>query len=94
MKRHISSLHRWNHLLEQLSEQLRKGKALLELWQCYKLLYGQCVTAVQKQEEHADSLLKSATDRENTDEESTTWINDYNVSRDGQNNAYIQYVTL
>ncbi|XP_062293158.1 nesprin-1 isoform X4 [Scomber scombrus] len=67
---------RWNCLLEQISEQLRSSKALLGLWQRYKTLYGQCVTAVQKQEERADRLLKSATDREITEEESCVWIKD------------------
>lgn len=71
---------RWNHLLEQISEQLRSSKGLQGLWQRYKSLYGQCVTAVQKQEEHADRLLKSATDREITEEESSAWITDCNVS--------------
>ncbi|XP_071335456.1 nesprin-1 isoform X2 [Trachinotus anak] len=70
---------RWNRLLEQISEQLRSSKALLGLWQRYRMLYGQCVTAVQKQEEHADRLLKSATDREITEEESITWIEDCNA---------------
>lgn len=79
--------YRWNRLLEQISEQLRSSKALLGLWQRYKLLYGQCVTAVQKQEEHADRLLKSATDREITEEESSAWIKDCSVSRHGQCNT-------
>ncbi|KAG7239212.1 hypothetical protein INR49_029965 [Caranx melampygus] len=70
---------RWNSLLEQISEQLRSSKALLGLWQRYRTLYGQCVTAVQKQEEHANRLLKSATDREITEEESITWIEDCNA---------------
>ncbi|XP_049914520.1 nesprin-1 [Epinephelus moara] len=67
---------RWNSLLEQISEQLRSSKALLVLWQRYRSLCGQCVTAVQKQEERADRLLKNATDREITEEESSAWIND------------------
>ena len=54
---------------------------MLGLWQRYKTLYGQCVTAGQKQEERADRLLKSATDREITEEESSVWIKDCNVSR-------------
>uniref|UniRef100_A0A3B4YE87 Spectrin repeat containing nuclear envelope protein 1 n=1 Tax=Seriola lalandi dorsalis TaxID=1841481 RepID=A0A3B4YE87_SERLL len=62
---------RWNRLLEQISEQLRSSKALLGLWQRYRTSYGQCVTAVQKQQEHADRLLKSATDREITEEENS-----------------------
>ncbi|XP_026197444.1 nesprin-1 isoform X3 [Anabas testudineus] len=67
---------RWNCLLEQISEQLRSSRALLGLWQHYGSLYSQCVTAVQKQEERADHLLKSATDREITEEESSAWIRD------------------
>ncbi|XP_026174038.1 nesprin-1 isoform X1 [Mastacembelus armatus] len=67
---------RWNHLLEQISEQLRSSKGLLGLWQRYTSLYGQCVAAVQKQEAHADRLLKSATDREISEEESRAWIKD------------------
>uniref|UniRef100_A0A3Q3Q2J9 KASH domain-containing protein n=1 Tax=Monopterus albus TaxID=43700 RepID=A0A3Q3Q2J9_MONAL len=69
---------RWNSLLEQISEQLRSSKALLGLWQRYRSLYGQCVTAVQKQEEHADRLLKTATEREISEEESRAWIKDCN----------------
>lgn len=82
--------YRWNRLLEQISEQLRSSKALLGLWQRYKLLYGQCVTAVQKQEERADRLLKSATDREISEEESSAWIKDCSVSRDGHGESNIQ----
>ncbi|KAK0149352.1 Nesprin-1 [Merluccius polli] len=67
---------RWNSLLEQISEQLRSGKALLGMWQSYQVLSGQCVTAVQKQEDRANRLLKSATDRDITEEESTAWIKD------------------
>lgn len=73
---------RWNLLLEQISEQLRTSKSLLGLWQRYRSLYSQCVTAVHKQEERADRLLRSATDREITEEESSAWIKDCNVSRD------------
>lgn len=73
---------RWNLLLEQISEQLRTSKSLLGLWQCYRSLYSQCVTAVHKQEERADRLLRSATDREITEDESSAWIKDCNVSRD------------
>ena len=55
---------------------------MLALWQRYRSLYSQCVAAVQKQEERADRLLRSATDREITEEESVAWINDCSVSRD------------
>lgn len=75
-------MERWNQLLEQISEQLRSSKALLGLWQRYKTLYGQCAAAVQKQEERADRLLKSATDRDITAEESSAWMKDCSVSGD------------
>uniref|UniRef100_A0A8K9XYB1 Spectrin repeat containing nuclear envelope protein 1 n=1 Tax=Oncorhynchus mykiss TaxID=8022 RepID=A0A8K9XYB1_ONCMY len=67
---------RWNGLLEQISEQLRSSKALLGLWQRYTELYDQSVSAVHKQEERTDRLLKSATDRDVTEEESNAWIRD------------------
>ncbi|TNN68504.1 Nesprin-1 [Liparis tanakae] len=67
---------RWNSLLEQISEQLRSSKALMGLWQRYRSSCGQCVTLVQRQEERADRLLKSATDREITEDESSAWIMD------------------
>ncbi|XP_067337447.1 nesprin-1 isoform X16 [Channa argus] len=69
---------RWNCLLEQISEQLKISKALLGLWQRYMSLYSQCVAAVQKQEERADHLLKSPTDREISEDESSAWIKDCN----------------
>lgn len=40
------------------------------------------MTAVQKQEKHADQLLKSATDKEITEEENNAWMKDCNVSGD------------
>ncbi|XP_055088334.1 LOW QUALITY PROTEIN: nesprin-1-like [Periophthalmus magnuspinnatus] len=67
---------RWNGLLEQISDQMRSSKALLGLWQQYKTLYNQCVIAVQKQEQRADRLLKSATDREISEEENLAWMKD------------------
>ncbi|XP_061756512.1 nesprin-1-like isoform X2 [Nerophis ophidion] len=67
---------RWNDLLEQISEQLRSSKALLGLWQHYKEMYSTCVHAVQRQEERADRLLKSAIDRDITEEESISWMKD------------------
>lgn len=86
--------HRWNQLLEQISEQLRSSKTLLGLWQRYKLLHSQCVTAVQKQEERTDHLLKSATDRDITEEESNTWIKDCCVSRDVTQSRIQHFTTL
>ena len=38
------------------------------------------MAAVQRQEERADRLLKSATDRDVTEEESSAWIRDCSVS--------------
>ncbi|XP_077443053.1 nesprin-1 isoform X2 [Stigmatopora argus] len=67
---------RWNHLLEQISEQLRSSKALLGLWHQYKELFSTCAKAVERQEERTDRLLKSATDRDITEEESSGWIKD------------------
>ncbi|XP_061559702.1 nesprin-1 isoform X16 [Phycodurus eques] len=67
---------RWNDLLEQISEQLRNSKALLGLWQQYKELSSTCAKAVERQEERADRLLKSATDRDITEEESSAWMRD------------------
>lgn len=60
--------------------QLKSGKDLLGLWRRYKLLHGQCVAAVHKQEDCADHLLKSFSDREITEEENDAWIKDCNVS--------------
>ncbi|CAL9692474.1 unnamed protein product [Knipowitschia caucasica] len=75
---------RWNGLLEQISEQLRSSKALLGLWQQYKTLYNQCVSTVQKQEQRADRLLKSATDKEISEDENQTWIKDCDDCLSGQ----------
>lgn len=73
-------LCRWNGLLEQISEQLRSSKALLGLWQHYRTLHNSCLAAVQREEECADRLLKSATDRDLTEQESSSWIKDCDVS--------------
>ncbi|TWW68818.1 Nesprin-1 Enaptin KASH domain-containing protein 1 [Takifugu flavidus] len=75
---------KWNHLLEQISEQLKIGKDLQGLWQRYKLLHSQCVAGVRRQEECADRLLKSATDREITEEESSAWMKDCSACLGGQ----------
>lgn len=64
--------------------QLKIGNDLLGLWQRYKMLYGQCVAGVRRQEERADRLLKSATDKEITEEESSAWMKDCSVSTDEQ----------
>lgn len=85
-------LHRWNHLLEQISLQLKSGKDLLGLWQGYKSLHGQCAAAVRKQEDCADRLLKRASDREITEEENGAWVKDCDVStsNDGRSDLSCQ----
>ncbi|XP_067272909.1 nesprin-1 isoform X4 [Pseudorasbora parva] len=60
---------RWNSLLEQISDQLRRSKSLLQLWQRYKALHAQSSTDIQKLEEHVEHLLKSATHRDITEQE-------------------------
>ncbi|XP_037393333.1 nesprin-1 isoform X3 [Pygocentrus nattereri] len=68
--------HRWNTLLEQISDQLRSSKSLLQLWQHYKELHELSSKDVQRLEERAERLLNSATHREITEEEVNTWIHD------------------
>lgn len=87
-------VNRWNQLLEQISEQLRSSKALLGLWQRYTSLYSQCAMAVQKQEERADCLLKSATDRDITAEESSAWMKDCGVSSDAMASSSLQPISV
>ncbi|XP_043075052.1 nesprin-1 isoform X1 [Puntigrus tetrazona] len=60
---------RWNTLLEQISDQLRRSKSLLQLWQHYKALHAQSSTDIQKLEEQVEQLLKSATNRGVTEQE-------------------------
>ncbi|KAF4071108.1 hypothetical protein AMELA_G00281340 [Ameiurus melas] len=68
--------HRWNQLLEQISEQLRSSKNLLQLWQYYKELHESSSKDVQRLEERAECLLKSSVHTENTEQEVKTWIHD------------------
>ncbi|KTG06491.1 hypothetical protein cypCar_00011069 [Cyprinus carpio] len=60
---------RWNTLLEQISDQLRRSKSLLQLWQHYKALHAQSSTDIQKLEDQVEQLLKSATHRDVTEQE-------------------------
>ncbi|XP_052391485.1 nesprin-1 isoform X1 [Carassius gibelio] len=60
---------RWNMLLEQISDQLRRSKSLLQLWQHYKALHAQSSTDIQKLEDQVEQLLKSATHRDITEQE-------------------------
>ncbi|XP_022415225.1 nesprin-1 isoform X17 [Delphinapterus leucas] len=69
---------RWNHLLEEIAEQLHASKALLQLWQRYKDYSKQCAATVQQQEGRTNELLKAATDKDITDDEVATWIQDCN----------------
>lgn len=70
---------RWNHLLEEIAEQLHASKALLQLWQRYRDYSKQCAATVQQQEGRTNELLKAATDRDIADDEVATWIQDCNV---------------
>uniref|UniRef100_A0A671Q6F1 Nesprin-1-like n=1 Tax=Sinocyclocheilus anshuiensis TaxID=1608454 RepID=A0A671Q6F1_9TELE len=65
---------RWNMLLEQISDQLRRSKSLLQLWQHYKALHAQSSTDIQKLEDQVEQLLKSATHRDITEQEVKVWI--------------------
>ncbi|KAL2082207.1 hypothetical protein ACEWY4_022025 [Coilia grayii] len=65
---------RWNSLLEQISEQLRSSRALLQLWRRYEELHTHTHTAVRRHEEKAQHLLNSASQRDVTGEEVLTWI--------------------
>ncbi|MGH0176243.1 UNVERIFIED_CONTAM: hypothetical protein FKN15_004424 [Acipenser sinensis] len=67
---------RWNCLLEEIVEQLHSSKALLQLWQRYKEYYSQCSSAVLRQEERTNELLKTATSKDIADDEVSAWIQD------------------
>lgn len=70
---------RWNNLLEEIAKQLHSSKALLQLWQRYKDYSKQCASAVQRQEEQTNALLKAATSKDIADDEVAKWIQDCNV---------------
>uniref|UniRef100_A0A8C1YUK6 Spectrin repeat containing, nuclear envelope 1a n=1 Tax=Cyprinus carpio TaxID=7962 RepID=A0A8C1YUK6_CYPCA len=65
---------RWNMLLEQISDQLRRSKSLLQLWQHYKALHAQSSTDIQKLEDQVEQLLKRATHRDITEQEVKVWM--------------------
>ncbi|XP_075410476.1 nesprin-1-like isoform X2 [Tenrec ecaudatus] len=69
---------RWNHLLEEIGEQLHSSKALLQLWQRYKDYSQQCASTIQQQESRSNELLKAATNKDIGDEEVAVWIQDCN----------------
>ncbi|XP_027759675.1 nesprin-1 isoform X4 [Empidonax traillii] len=69
---------RWNNLLQETAERLRASRALLQLWQRYKDCYEQCSSTVRQQEDQTNELLKTATSKDITDDEVTTWIQDCN----------------
>ena len=75
----LAIISRWNHLLEEIAEQLHASKALLQLWQRYKDYSKQCAATVQQQEGRTNELLKAATDKDIADDEVATWIQDCNV---------------
>ncbi|XP_039537650.1 nesprin-1-like isoform X2 [Pimephales promelas] len=67
---------RWNSLQEEIVERLKSSKGLLQLWQSYKDLYGQSDSSVQTLEERANQMLKTASHKDITEEEVSTWIQD------------------
>ncbi|KAJ7400746.1 hypothetical protein BTVI_102513 [Pitangus sulphuratus] len=69
---------RWNNLLQETAERLRASRALLQLWQRYKDCYQQCSSTVRQREDQTNELLKTATSKDITDDEVTTWIQDCN----------------
>ncbi|XP_071405405.1 nesprin-1 isoform X2 [Pithys albifrons albifrons] len=69
---------RWNNLLQEIAERLRASRALLQLWQRYKDCYQQCSSTVHQREDQTSELLKTATSKDITDDEVTTWIQDCN----------------
>lgn len=75
----LAVVSRWNNLLEEIAEQLRASKALLQLWQRYKDYFKQCAATVQQQEGRTNEFLKAATDKDIGDDEVATWIQDCNV---------------
>ncbi|TSR99415.1 Nesprin-1 [Bagarius yarrelli] len=68
--------HRWDSLLEQISDQLKSSKNLLQLWQRYKELHESSGKDVQRLEERAERLLHSSAHRNTTEQEVTAWIHD------------------
>ncbi|KAI5615121.1 nesprin-1 isoform X2 [Silurus asotus] len=87
--------HRWNLLLEQISDQLRSSKNLLQLWQRYKELHESSSKDVQRLEERAERLLNSSTHRETTEQEEQTWIRDCDdlLNTQGSVQATLQQLT-
>lgn len=71
-------------LLEQISDQLRSSKNLLQLWQRYKELHESSSKDVQRLEERAECLLNSSAHTETTEQEVKTWIHDCDVSVSGR----------
>ncbi|KTF84425.1 hypothetical protein cypCar_00008835, partial [Cyprinus carpio] len=69
-------VHLWNSLQEEIVERLKSSKALLQLWQSYKDLYGQSDSSIQTLEERANQMLKTASHKDITEEEVSTWIQD------------------
>lgn len=72
---------RWNSLQEEIVERLKSSKGLLQLWQSYKDLYGQSYSSVQTLEERANQMLKTASHKDITEEEVSTWIQDCSVRK-------------
>lgn len=70
---------RWNHLLEEVAEQLQASRALLQLWRRHRDYSAQCASAVQQQAGRSQELLKAAAGKDIADDEVATWVQDCNV---------------
>ncbi|TRY83468.1 hypothetical protein DNTS_016212, partial [Danionella cerebrum] len=67
---------RWMGLQEEIMERLKSSKALLQLWQSYKDLYGQNDMSIQALEEKSNQMLKTASCKDISEEEVSVWIQD------------------
>lgn len=70
---------RWNSLLEEIVERLKSSKALLHLWHSYRDLYEQSKGSIHSLEDKAEQLLKTASRKDISEEEVSTWIQDCSV---------------
>lgn len=70
---------RWNSLLEQISDQLKVSKSLSGLWRRYEELHEGSRRDVQRLEERAEHLHKSATRRDISEDEIKAWMSDCHV---------------
>ncbi|XP_076833611.1 nesprin-1-like isoform X2 [Brachyhypopomus gauderio] len=63
-------------LLEEIAERLKSSRALLQLWQSYRELYKQSSDSIGSLEERGEQLLKIAGQKDISEDEVSTWIQD------------------